>query len=80
MLCHWYKGSFHCRITRHKTTDFYVHIWFQAVFSVDKEDGLTLIEIADGVDVQDILTSTSCEFEVSPDLKIMAQVPVEEES
>ncbi|XP_064624578.1 succinyl-CoA:3-ketoacid coenzyme A transferase 1, mitochondrial-like [Lineus longissimus] len=41
------------------------------VFNVDREKGLTLVEIADGVDVQQIIEATECEFEVSPDLKPM---------
>lgn len=40
------------------------------MFEVNKEKGLTLIEIADGVAIQDIVDAT-CEFEVSPDLKPM---------
>ncbi|KAG8199044.1 hypothetical protein JTE90_021057 [Oedothorax gibbosus] len=46
----------------------------KGVFDVDKETGLTLVEIADGVTVEDILTSTECQFEVSPDLKTMGQI------
>jgi len=52
---------------------------FQAVFTVDKEEGLTLTEIADGIGVEDIIAATGCEFEVSPDLKPMVQVPSETE-
>ncbi|XP_050315794.1 succinyl-CoA:3-ketoacid coenzyme A transferase 1, mitochondrial isoform X2 [Anthonomus grandis grandis] len=48
----------------------------KAVFSVDRENGLTLIEIADGVGVEDILVSTGCEFQVAEDLKPMGQVQV----
>ncbi|KAJ9579818.1 hypothetical protein L9F63_004524 [Diploptera punctata] len=52
-----------------------------AVFNVNKEEGgLMLMEIAEGVGVQDILTSTGCDFQVSPDLKPMTQVPVDDES
>ena len=36
----------------------------QGVFTVDHEVGLTLVEIADGVTVQDIVESTGCEFQV----------------
>jgi 3-oxoacid CoA-transferase len=36
----------------------------KCVFEVNKEEGLTLIEIAEGVDVADILNSTGCEFKV----------------
>jgi len=41
------------------------------VFNVDHEKGLTLVEIADGVALQDVVDATSCVFEVSPDLKPM---------
>lgn len=51
---------------------------FQGVFNVDKEEGLTLTEIADGVGVEDIIAATGCEFGMSPDLKPMVQVPVED--
>jgi 3-oxoacid CoA-transferase len=44
------------------------------VFNVDKEEGLTLTETADGTGVEDIIASTGCEFRVSPDLKPMVQV------
>jgi 3-oxoacid CoA-transferase len=44
------------------------------VFSVDKEAGLTLTEIADGIGVEDIIAATGCEFEVAADLKPMIQV------
>jgi len=43
------------------------------VFSVDREKGLTLIEIANGVSLQDVVDATSCVFEVSPELKPMQQ-------
>lgn len=48
------------------------------MFNVDKEEGLTLTEIADGVGVEDIIAATACEFGVSPDLKPMVQVSVED--
>lgn len=44
------------------------------MFEVDIESGLTLTEIADGVGVEDILTSTGCNFQVSPTLKPMGQI------
>jgi len=47
----------------------------KGVFTVDKEEGLTLTEIADGIGVEDIIAATGCEFEVLPDLKPMVQVP-----
>jgi 3-oxoacid CoA-transferase len=37
----------------------------KCVFEVNKEDGLTLIELAEGVQIPDILNSTGCEFKVS---------------
>nr|CAD7432565.1 unnamed protein product [Timema monikensis] len=48
----------------------------KGVFEVDPEEGLTLIEIADSVELADILQSTGCEFQVSPDLKPMAQISI----
>lgn len=49
----------------------------KAVFEVDKEKGLTLTEVAPGIGVEDILTSTGCSFEVAPELKPMGQIKVE---
>ncbi|KFM59368.1 Succinyl-CoA:3-ketoacid-coenzyme A transferase 1, mitochondrial, partial [Stegodyphus mimosarum] len=46
----------------------------KGVFDVDKENGLTLIEIADGITVEDIISTTACQFEISPDLKPMGQI------
>jgi hypothetical protein len=37
---------------------------FQCVFEVDKENGLTLTELAEGVEVAEIVSSTGCEFQV----------------
>nr|CAD7573924.1 unnamed protein product [Timema californicum] len=48
----------------------------KGVFEVDPEEGLTLIEIADSVELADILQSTGCEFQVSPDLKPMGQISI----
>lgn len=53
---------------------YFLLIQLQAVFNVDKEDGLTLIEIAEDVSIEDIITSTGCEFEVSPDLKKIGKI------
>jgi 3-oxoacid CoA-transferase B subunit len=36
----------------------------QAVFKVDKREGLTLIEIADNVKIADLTKNTGCEFKV----------------
>ncbi|KAF6017505.1 OXCT1 [Bugula neritina] len=41
------------------------------VFEVDKEKGLILTEIADGVEVEEVVLRTGSDFEVSPDLKPM---------
>lgn len=42
-----------------------------AVFDVDVLEGLTLIEVADGVTVDEIKQKTEAPFKVSPDLKKM---------
>jgi 3-oxoacid CoA-transferase len=44
----------------------------KGVFKVD--NGLTLIEIADNINLQQLTESTGCQFKVSPDLKPMQQV------
>ena len=36
----------------------------KCVFEVNKEEGLTLIELAEGVEIPDIISSTGCEFKV----------------
>ncbi|CAH1394958.1 unnamed protein product [Nezara viridula] len=41
----------------------------KAVFKVHPEQGLTLIEIGEGIQVPEILTSTGCDFAVAEDLK-----------
>ncbi|XP_059616069.1 succinyl-CoA:3-ketoacid-coenzyme A transferase, mitochondrial [Phlebotomus argentipes] len=46
----------------------------KCVFTVDAERGLTLIELADGVTVEDIVSSTGAEFQVSDNLQGMGQV------
>ncbi|GCC19095.1 hypothetical protein chiPu_0020966, partial [Chiloscyllium punctatum] len=45
----------------------------KAVFDVDKNKGLTLIEIFEGLTVDDIRKCTGCDFSVSPNLRPMAQ-------
>lgn len=40
---------------------------------MDPENGLTLVEIAEGVELIDIVQSTGCEFVKADDLKIMGQ-------
>ncbi len=44
-----------------------------AVFEVDFTDGLTLIEHAEGVTVDDIKAKTGAPFKVSENLKVMLQ-------
>lgn len=34
------------------------------MFKVDKEEGLTLIEVAEGVELEDVVEATGCEFKV----------------
>jgi 3-oxoacid CoA-transferase len=46
----------------------------KCVFAVNKETGLTLMEIAEGLGVEDIIASTGCQFAVTDDLKKMGQV------
>ncbi|KAL8577107.1 Succinyl-CoA:3-ketoacid coenzyme A transferase 1, mitochondrial [Nucella lapillus] len=48
----------------------------KGVFEVDEEKGLTLVEMAEGENVEDIVEATGCEFAVSPDLKPMQQVEI----
>ena len=40
-------------------------IFTKAVFTVNPEEGLTLTEIAPGLDVQAVVEATECEFKVS---------------
>ncbi|XP_056401936.1 succinyl-CoA:3-ketoacid coenzyme A transferase 1, mitochondrial [Hyla sarda] len=46
----------------------------KAVFDVDKKKGLTLIEVAEGLSVEDIRKCTGSDFAVSPDLKPLQQI------
>ncbi|XP_045141094.1 succinyl-CoA:3-ketoacid coenzyme A transferase 1, mitochondrial [Echinops telfairi] len=46
----------------------------KAVFDVDKKNGLTLIELWEGLTVDDIKKSTGCDFAVSPKLMPMQQI------
>lgn len=48
----------------------------QAVFDVDKENGLTLIEIAEDASIEEIITSTGCEFSISPEIQRIGQIDV----
>ncbi|XP_069740159.1 succinyl-CoA:3-ketoacid coenzyme A transferase 1, mitochondrial-like isoform X1 [Narcine bancroftii] len=46
----------------------------KAVFDVCKHKGLTLIEVCEGVSVDEIRVCTGCDFIVSPDLRPMSQM------
>ncbi|CRL00125.1 CLUMA_CG013405, isoform A, partial [Clunio marinus] len=46
----------------------------KAVFTVDFEKGLTLIEKADDVSMEELVQSTGCVFRIADDLKSMQQV------
>lgn len=46
------------------------------MFEVDKESGLTLIEIAEDESIEALLTNTGCEFQISPDVKRIGQIDV----
>lgn len=48
--------------------------FFQAVFEVDPEKGLKLIEVADGLGVESVLTSTGCDFDVAENLLPMGKI------
>ncbi|KAK2716662.1 succinyl-CoA:3-ketoacid coenzyme A transferase 1, mitochondrial-like [Artemia franciscana] len=50
----------------------------KCVFEVDKMKGLILTEIAEGVEMAEIVAATGCLFEVSKDLKPMGQIAVDE--
>lgn len=45
----------------------------KCVFTIDKEQGLTLTELSDGVDIQEIVDGTGCEFHVSPELRDLVE-------
>jgi 3-oxoacid CoA-transferase len=46
----------------------------KAVFDVDKTNGLTLIEVWEGLTAEDIKACTGADFVVSPNLKPMQQI------
>ncbi|XP_067087631.1 3-oxoacid CoA transferase 1a isoform X2 [Osmerus mordax] len=46
----------------------------KAVFDVDKDKGLTLVEVWEGLTPEDIKSCTGTEFEVSPHLRSMQQI------
>ncbi|XP_055915321.1 succinyl-CoA:3-ketoacid-coenzyme A transferase, mitochondrial [Eupeodes corollae] len=46
----------------------------KAVFTVEKETGLTLIEVAEGLTVDDVIACTGAKFTVSPNVKKMGQI------
>jgi 3-oxoacid CoA-transferase len=41
---------------------------------VDPDNGLTLVEIAEGIEIVDIVQSTECQFNIADNLKIMGQI------
>lgn len=43
---------------------------------MNRESGLTLVEIADGIELPDIMVSTGCNFEISENLKPMQQIDI----
>lgn len=45
----------------------------KCVFEVNKEEGLTLTELAEGVEIVDVVNATGCEFKISDNLKPMGQ-------
>jgi 3-oxoacid CoA-transferase len=46
----------------------------KAVFTVDKEMGLTLSEIAPDITMEELIASTGCSFKISDDICPMKQV------
>lgn len=46
----------------------------KAVFKVEKGAGLTLLEVAEGLTVDDVIASTGCKFQVADNVKQMAQI------
>jgi 3-oxoacid CoA-transferase len=46
----------------------------KAVFSVDKEKGLTLTEIAPDITMEELISATGCTFQIADDLIPMKQV------
>lgn len=46
---------------------------FQAVFDVDPEEGLTLIELRDGYSIENLIELTEAQFKVSENLKPLQQ-------
>lgn len=49
------------------------------MFEVDKEKGLILTELAEGVTVEDVIVSTGCEFTAATKIKKMGDVTKIEE-
>lgn len=48
------------------------------MFEVDPESGLTLTELAEGVEVAEVMSATGCDFAVADPIKTMAQAPADE--
>lgn len=47
--------------------------WMQCVFDVDFTDGLTLVEVAEGVTADEVKSKTEAPFKVADNLKTMEQ-------
>ncbi len=41
----------------------------KCVFTIDKQEGLVLTELAEGVDIQEVVDGTGCEFTVSDNVR-----------
>lgn len=63
-------------LTGHQCVD--LIITDMAVFEVMKGEGLKLIEIAPGIEMSDVVSSTGCVFAVADDVKEMRQVDAED--
>jgi 3-oxoacid CoA-transferase len=43
------------------------------VFEIDKMKGMTMVEIAEGLTIDDVVEATGCRLIISPNLKTMPQ-------
>ena len=46
-------------------------LYFQGVFEIDKDKGMTLTEIGEGFSVEDVKAATGCELNIPEDLPKM---------
>ena len=46
---------------------------FQCVFEIDPDEGLILTEVAEGVEIQEIVENTGCEFKLAEKIVPMRQ-------